>query len=259
LIIDDEENLRRTLTRILISAGWNVTGAANAAEALKLASQNHFDLVYLDLRLPDMHGLEILKEIRKIDDQLPVIVLTAYGTMNSAVQSMHLGVTDYLLKPVEPDVLIAHTESILQKRYKDKRRKEIQDQIAALQGELASLEKDALTALGQPPPVTDSSRFLHKGKITIDLRARKASLADAPLELPPATFEYLVVLCRHAPEIVRYQTLVSEAQGYQANYSEARELTKWHIHVIRQAIEENPRKPRYLLNVRGTGYQLITG
>jgi len=80
---------------------------------------------------------------------------------------------------------------------------------------------------------------------------------EQAINLPPTSFDYLVVLARHAPEVVDYQTLVAEAQGYQADPREAQELTKWHIHHIRQAVETDPRNPTYILNVRGTGYRLL--
>ena len=257
LIVDDEDNLRTTLTRILLNAGWNVTGAANGSEALNLVSQNHFELVYLDLRLPDMHGIEILREIRKIDNKLPVIFLTAYGTMNSAVEAMHLGATDYILKPVEPELLINRTQSILLEQQKERRRKELQEQISLLQAELTDLENEETTSSSaQLSSLNDTTRYMYRGHFKFDLQTRKVEFKNTPLDLPPATYEYFLVLTRHAPEIVKYQTLVNEAQGYPVEYSEARELTKWHIHVIRQAIELDPRNPEYLLNVRGVGYQL---
>ena len=256
LIVDDEDNLRTTLTRILIGAGWKVTGAANGSDALNLVSQNHFDLVYLDLRLPDMHGIDILRELRRLDNKLPVILLTAYGTMNSAVESLHLGASDYLLKPVEPEQLINRTKKVLFEQQKERRRKELQDQIALLQAELADLENDNSAGPLMQTGLVESSRYLVRGPFTVDLQARKVDFKNYPLELPPATYEYFLVLTRHAPEIVKYQTLVTEAQGYPVDYSEARELAKWHIHVIRQLIEPNPRNPKFLLNARGLGYQL---
>ena len=256
LVIDDEENLRKTLARILINAGWDVTGASNGADAIKLASRNSFDLVYLDLRLPDMHGIDILKELRNIDPNLPVVLLTAYGTMNTAVESMHLGATDYLLKPIEPDALIKRTKSIIDQRYRDKRKREIQEQIAVLQSELANLVSDVIPEANPPSLERDHNRYIYREPFIIDLQTRTVSLHNQALNLPPSTYEYFVVLARHAPEIVKYQTLINEALGYQAEYGEARELSKWHIHVLRQAIESDPRKPRYLLNARGLGYQL---
>ena len=258
LIIDDEDNLRKTLTRILINAGWSVTGASNGAEALKMVVQSKFDLVLLDLRLPDMHGIEILRKLRKLDRDLYVIVLTAYGTMNSAVDALQLGAMDYLQKPIDPETLISRTETIFLEIQKEKRKKEIQEQITYLQNELANLEKVSETREPKHQPFTNSSRYIYIGPFSIDLHLRKATFAENLLNLPPATFEYFLVLSRHTPEVVKYQTLVTEAQGYPVEYSEAKELAKWHIHVIRQEIEPNPRNPKYIINVRGIGYQLLT-
>ncbi|MBK9210884.1 MAG: winged helix-turn-helix domain-containing protein [Anaerolineales bacterium] len=73
----------------------------------------------------------------------------------------------------------------------------------------------------------------------------------------PTSFDYLLVLARHSPNVVNYQTLVAEAQGYQADVREAQELTKWHIHQLRQAIEKDTHAPSILINVRGAGYRLV--
>ncbi len=257
LIIDDEASLRSTLTRILQNAGCQATSASDGSEALKLLAGNVFDLVFLDLRLPDIHGLEILKEIRNISPKLPVIVLTAHGTMNSAVEAMHLEATDYLLKPIDPEVLVARTKAILQSQKTAKRRQEIQEKIFQLQAELVNLENIPAGNAPLPQASHIDSRYLKIGGLTLDFQTRRASLADKALEIPPTSFDYLAVLARHAPDVVRFQTLVVEAQGYHAEFSEARELTKWHIYVLRQAIESDPKKPRLLLNVRGVGYQMV--
>lgn len=258
LIVDDEASLRITLTRILQGIGCSVTSASDGAEAIRLLLANTFDLVFLDLRLPDMHGIDILKELRKIQPELPVIVLTAYGSMNTAVDAMHLEATDYLIKPIEPEVLIARTKSILDTLRISKRRKEIQDQISILQAELIALEHthDETSPTLTTQPNIDS-RFLKLGQFTLDLQTRRAVQGSKQLDLPPATFDYFLALARHAPDVVKYQNLVIEAQGYQTNFNEARELAKWHIHIIRQAIEGDPKSPRFLLNVRGIGYQLV--
>jgi two-component system alkaline phosphatase synthesis response regulator PhoP len=89
------------------------------------------------------------------------------------------------------------------------------------------------------------------------MHARRLKIGGQIVDIPPTTFDYLVVLVRHAPNVVDYQTLIAEAQGYQADFREAQELVKWHVHHIRQAIEPNPRKPIYLINQRGIGYRLV--
>ena len=91
----------------------------------------------------------------------------------------------------------------------------------------------------------------------LDLHTRRLIINEKIINIPPTSFDYLVVLARHAPNVVNYQTLVAEAQGYQADGREAQELTKWHIHQLRQAIEKESHNPSYLINVRGTGYRLV--
>jgi len=184
-----------------------------------------------------------------------VVLLTAFGTFNSAAEALRLGATDYLLKPIDPPALLARTESVLAGQAVQRRRREIQAQIDALQAELKALEGPAPAAPAPAPPPDD--RFLQRGPLVLDLHARRALLDGAATDLPPASFDYLVVLARRAPEVVDYDTLVSEAQGYEAQGRQARELAKWHVHHLREALEPEARRPRHILNVRGVGYRLV--
>lgn len=258
LIIDDEDGLRNTLSHILQKIGCNVIGAANGAEALRLVTDSSFDVVYLDLWLPDMNGLQVLQEIRKLYPKLPVILLTAHGSMDSALKAMRLGATDYLIKPVDPQQLIVRTQSVLSAQEIERHRTEIQLQIAALQEELRLLESGKPS--DQQPiqsPTPSEKRFIKRGLLTVDTQARRITFGEREINLPPSSYDYFLVLARHAPEVVSYQMLVTEAQGYRAGLSESRELSRWHVHVIRQSFEIDPASPRLLLNVRGQGYQLL--
>jgi DNA-binding response OmpR family regulator len=102
-------------------------------------------------------------------------------------------------------------------------------------------------------------RFLKRGLLLLDMHTRRVTMNERVINLPPTSFDYLMVLARHTPNVVDYQTLVSEAQGYETDPHEAQELTKWHIHHIRQAIEPDARNPIFVINVRGMGYRLLTG
>lgn len=258
LIIDDEPGLRSTLSRILQTAGCRATGASGGLEALRLISTDLYDLVILDLHLPDMDGIKVLQEIRKIQPRIPVILLTAYGTLDSAVQAVHLGAVDYLLKPIKPDEFLDRVRKILRDQQVEKRRKEIQAEISSLQYQLSLLDKQTISN-AEPAwePEKPEKRYIHRGLLSLDLEARKASFGDTILNLPPTTFDYLIVLARHSPEVVTYQTLVNESQGYTSSIIEARELSKWHVHKIRQELEHDPANPRCLLNIRGKGYRLL--
>ncbi len=263
LIVDDEPALRQTLARILQQIGCEVNSAANGNEALSLLQHGSYDLVYLDIRLPGMDGLEVLSQIRLLHTDLPVILLTGHGSLQSAMQAVRLGASDYLLKPVDPAVMVARTRDTLRQASVEKRKLEIREQIAALQQELHALENES-AAVESPAPGAGmrsrgGDRFMQRGSLVIDLQARRATLGAVMLSIPPASFDYLVVLARHSPEAVDYQTLVVEAQQYQVEGSEARQLAKYHIHVLRQALGDDFQNPHYLLTVRGVGYKLLLG
>ena len=260
LIVDDEATLRQTLARILQRAGFEVTTSANGNEALNLLSQHTFDLVYLDIRMPDISGLEVLKTIHAQFPELPVVLFTAQPDLNSAVEALRRGAIDYLLKPLKPQALIDRTNSILANKQKERRKRELQRQIDVLQTELSALENEDQAQPEQPVLANVSDdRFLKRGALTLDMHTHRVSMNDRAISLPPTSFDYLLVLARHTPNVVDYQTLVSEAQGYETDPHEAQELTKWHIHHIRQALEPYTRNPIYVINVRGIGYRLVTG
>lgn len=259
LVIDDEPSLRHTLARLFQRANFEVTTAASGEQGLELLSRQSFDLVYLDIRMPDMSGMEALKRIHAARPDLPVVLFTAQPDLNSALEALRQGAADYLLKPLQPEEIIRRTEAILARQSRERRKRQIREQIAALQNELERLENYEEDA----PPATpifsnNPERFLSRGKISLDLHARRARFENREINLPPAAFDYLLVLLRHAPSVVDYRTLVAESQGYQVEFREAQELVKWHIHQIRQAIEPDEHNPRYLINVRGTGYRLVT-
>ncbi|MEW6402123.1 MAG: response regulator transcription factor [Chloroflexota bacterium] len=258
LIIDDEPALRKTLARVLGQAGFEVTTAENAEQGLAFLETTNFDLIYMDLRMPGLHGLDALKRIHANQPTLPVILFTAQPDLNSAVEALRRGATDYLLKPLKPEIIIERTKAILAVQQREKRKREIQMQIQALQTELKNLESESAPQIA-PPPVTDpgSQRFFKRGSLMLDLHTRRVTIGRDVVSLPPTSFDYLLVLARHSPNIVDYQTLVAEAQGYQADAREAQELTKWHVHHIRQAIEADVRNPTRLINIRGTGYRLL--
>jgi DNA-binding response OmpR family regulator len=259
LIIDDEASLRQTLARILQRAGFTVTTAAGGKEAFELLRQQSFDLVYMDIRMPDINGLEALKTIHAELPDLPVILFTAQPDLHSAVDALRSGASDYLLKPLKPADIIERTRVIFAKLEREHRKKELQGQIQALQNELRNLEaaEKAEQAPAESMPDMDE-RYLKRGKLSLDLHARRVIVKDRIVSIPPTAFDYLLALAHHAPNIVDYQTLVAEAQGYEADMREAQELTKWHIRTIREALEPDARNPEFIINIRGKGYRLIT-
>lgn len=259
LIVEDDHHLRHTLTGVLRQAGCEVISAADGVEALQYAAAAPYALIYLDIHLPEMNGIQVLKELRRLHPHVPVIVLTAHASLQSSLEAMRLGVTDYLLKPVAPAALVSRTQAILREQARQRRQQEIEAHIDALQNELKALRAGApaSSAPADPTLAPTAGRFLRRGALTLDLHTQRAALAERRLGLTPTMFDYLKVLLRHAPNAVEFQTLVNEAQGYQTNLHEAQELTRWHIHKLREALEPEPKQPHYLLSVRGVGYRLV--
>lgn len=255
LIIDDEAILRQTLARILQQAGFEVSTAENGEQGISFLSTTNFDLVFMDLSMPGMPGMDALKIIHAEHPSLPVVLFTAQPDLNSAVDALRNGATDYLLKPLKPQALIERAQSILAAQQKENRKHEIMRQIETLQAELKSLSTGQTGPLQAVTIRTD--RFLKRGALVLDLHVRRLIINEQSINIPPTSFDYLLVLARHSPNVVNYQTLVAEAQGYQADIREAQELTKWHIHQLRQAIEVDAHVPSILINVRGSGYRLV--
>jgi DNA-binding NtrC family response regulator len=113
LIIDDEENLRRTLALILKREGYTVTTAANVGEARGLLQAESYDLAFLDLKLPDVNGLAFLPELRSDFPDMPVLILTAHDKLESATEAVRKGARDYLLKPVDPPMIVQRVKEVL--------------------------------------------------------------------------------------------------------------------------------------------------
>jgi DNA-binding response OmpR family regulator len=258
LIVDDENRLRLSLSLILQKEDYRVETAANAEEALGCLQLHEYDLMFLDLNMPGMSGIDLLVEIHRQVPHLPVLILTAHAALESAIQAVRLGARDYLVKPIEPVLILTRVAEILAESEQPARKKEIVDQIQGLLAELQKIEGEDATpasALAALPPA-NSARFLKKGNFDLDLHARHATLNGQYTPVTGIYFDYLSTLVRHAPKPVAYKTLVKESQGYDMAVAEARDLARWRIHELRKVIETDPNQPRYILTVRGTGYRL---
>lgn len=262
LIVDDEANLRQTLAYILQSAGYSITTVASGAEALSALQSGPFDLAFLDLKMPEMDGLELLEEIHSLYPQMAIFILTAHATLESAITAMRLGARDYFLKPVDPDTILLRIGAVIEEGRRLQTRRELFDQLDSALHLLQALEQPPASEGAARPAAaataTEPARLLRLGPFTLDLYARRASVDGHPVNLSPSSFDYLAALVRHSPEAVSYQELVREAQGYQVGPGEASDLARWQIYQLRKEIEPQPDQPRYVITVRGIGYRLVT-
>lgn len=258
LIVDDEDHLRRSLSLILQKENYRVTTASNAEEALERLRSQEYDLMFLDLNLPGMSGIDLLVDVNKRVPHMPVLILTAHAALDSAIQAVRFGARDYLIKPLEPVMILTRVREILAERQQPARKREIVDQLQSLLTELQQMDGEPMSPASALAAVSSDNpaRFLKKGAFELDLHARHATLNGRYIPVTGVYFDYLATLLRYAPKAVAYVMLVKETQGYDVATAEARDLARWRIHELRKLIESDPEQPHYILTVRGMGYRL---
>ncbi len=252
LIIDDEANIRFVLERALRNEGYTLDSAANGAEALQKLNNavSTYDLLILDLQMQPVDGMQVLQAAKAQDPDMTVIILTAHGTMESAVQALRLGAFDYLFKPATPETVRRRVSEGLQKRKQALHRRRLLKQIDALRQALNELDTgdDLLTSSAI------ETRFLRSGDLTIDRRHRQVAIANRLIELTTAEFDILCALVAASPAPLSSRDLLNHALGYDADDQEARDIIKWHIHHLRRKIENSPSAPRHIKTIRHKGY-----
>lgn len=255
LIVDDEVNIRRILSRTLTRAGWKPDTAGDGVEAIEALSQGAYDLVLLDLFMEPVDGLQVLQEIRKIDSETVVIILTAHSSIESAVEALRLGAYDYLFKPATPKTIQLRVRDGLQRRQETLQRRRLLSQIESLKEMLIDLNA---TEEAKTVPEMDG-RFVRSGDLVIDRAHHTATLGNKLLDLTTTEFDVLVCLVEASPEARTSRQLVRQALGYDTGDMEARNIIKFHIHQLRSEIEPDREKPRYIKTVRYKGYVWVGG
>ncbi len=252
MVVDDESVTRISLSEALRLEGYQVATAASGEEALSLVQKREpFDLIILDLKMPGMDGLEVTEAISTKSPGTVVILLTAFGTMETAIQAIRKGAHDYLLKPCPiPDIMESVREG-LEKRQQEIQRRLLVDQLKETVSKLDAVEEPLST---EEPARDGDGRFLEVGDIVLDRQKHIAKLDGQPLDLTPTEFKILSCLVETPDQVWSPQELVRRARGYETDTQGARAIIRVHIRRLRQKVEPNPSQPRYILNVRGVGY-----
>jgi DNA-binding response OmpR family regulator len=262
LIVDDETLLRKSLALIFNRAGYLVTTAASPQETRQYLQAGAYDLVFLDLQMPEVDGLTLLREIRAQHADMPVIILTAHATLASAVEAVRLGACDYLLKPFKPNAILDRAREVLAQQQRTLRRSQIASQLNELMVEFYRLQKEpalALPAASGADVIRSGApqRYLQRGELTLDLVAHRLMVRERQIPLAPLTFNYMMTLTQNAPKVVTYETLVEESQGLHVPRAEARQIAHSRIHELRKAVEPDIRRPEIIVTIRGIGYSLV--
>ncbi|MCP5191082.1 MAG: response regulator transcription factor [Pseudomonadales bacterium] len=222
LLVDDDTLLRRSLAFNLEQAGYQVSTAASAEDALAYLQRARPDLVLLDVGLPGMDGLQALRQMRQTSE-LPVIFLTARRRDLDEILGLELGADDYITKPFDPDVLLARVRAVLRRSREG----------AALAEETA----------------------LVVGDLQIDPAGHTVTLAGRDIALTAREFALLHVLALEPGRVLSVDDLLGRVWG--AEYSGEPQVVYVHIRWLREKLEKNPGRPQRIVTVRGVGYKLV--
>jgi DNA-binding response OmpR family regulator len=224
LVVDDDALLRRSLAFNLEQAGYQVHTFATAEDALFFSEHNPLDLVLLDISLPGMDGLDALRAL-KTQANVPVIFLTARRRELDEVVGLELGADDYVTKPFDFDVLLAHIKAVLRRVT------------------IPSLQQDS------------QAEQIQAGDLWIDPAAHTVQCAGRVIELTPREFDLLFVLATRYEKIVSTQELLAQVWG--AEYVGEPQVVYVHIRWLREKLEDDPNHPQRIITVRGVGYKLV--
>jgi DNA-binding response OmpR family regulator len=256
MLVDDEAVTRVSLADALRLEGYLVHTAASGEEALcLLKKRGPFNLVILDLKMPGMDGLELARRIRLTSSDTVIILLTAFGTMETAIQAIRQGAHDYLLKPCPiPEILRSVSEGLV-RRQQTQRRQQLVEQLKQTVSQLDAIEgREAREQLASAEP----ERFLEIRDVLVDRRKHIAISQDRPLDLTPTEFKVLSCLMDRPDEVWSPKQLVRHARGYDTDTPGARAIIRVHIRRLRKKLEPDPSHPTYILNVRGAGYMFAS-
>ncbi|NIV40212.1 MAG: response regulator [Anaerolineae bacterium] len=256
MVVDDEAAARVSLAEILRLEGYQVATAASGEEALSLLNKSGpFDLIVLDLKMPGMDGLEVTESVQSQSPGTVIILLTAFGTLETAIEAIRKGALDYLLKPCPIPEVLESVRRGLAKRQQEQQRQHLVSQLQRTLSELAVVEgADAAEEAAPPEP----SRFIQIRDVVVDRQKHMVMLQGRPLELTPTEFKILACLMETPDEVWSPQELVRNAQGYETDAWGARAIIRVHIRRLRKKMELDPSDPKYILNVRGVGYLFAT-
>ncbi|HEY1592948.1 MAG TPA: response regulator transcription factor [Solirubrobacteraceae bacterium] len=220
LVVDDEPTIRDVVSRYLIRAGYDTIVAATGREALRRAGEGRPDVVVLDLMLPDVDGLEVMRRLRQLDrSRTAIVLLTARGEESDRVIGLRLGADDYVVKPFSPAELVARVEAML------RRLDPVPDH--------------------EPPLVFDG--------LEIDPSGRRVTLDAEPIELTQREFDLLLFLARHPGQAFTREQLMDSVWQY-SFYIDTSTVTV-HIRRLRMKLERDPAHPRFIQTIWGVGYR----
>ena len=223
LIVEDEHAVARSLDYGLIKEGFHTSLAETGERALELAHSLDPHLILLDIRLPDISGFDVCRQLRAEGKRMPILMLTARDEEMDKVLGLELGADDYVVKPYQLHELIARIRALIRRAY----------------GELAQASQ---------------GERLRYGNVIIDLETFQVTRGDQIVFLTPTEFRLLRYLIGHPNRPLSRETLIEAVWGYEEIIGDERTVDV-HMRHLREKLEEDPTNPRYLVTMRGVGYK----
>jgi two-component system KDP operon response regulator KdpE len=217
LVVDDEPPIRKLLRMGLSAQGYDILEAPNGKAALELMAQKP-DLIILDLGLPDIQGLELLRMMRARNESVPIVVLSSRDDEVGKVEALDLGADDYVTKPFGTEELLARMRAAL---------------------------RHQLQVQGERP-------VFHVGDLSVDLVRRIVKAGEKDVKLSPKEYELLRVLVQHAGKVLTHKFLLAELWDAQTDA----QYLRVYVRQLRQKIEADPERPHYIMTETGIGYRL---
>lgn len=221
LIVDDDREIRELLKVDLQLSGYLVDTACDGQEGLTMALKSSYDLILLDVMMPKMDGYEVCQNIRKVNKEIPILLLTAKGAIEDKVVGFERGADDYLVKPFDIQELLVRVRALLRRNNKND---------------------------------SHSGEVLDAGDIKIFPDSLEATINGEVKKLTPTEFEILYCLMQHINQAVTLSTLLNEVWGYDAD--EDVRMLRVHVGGLRHKIEPSPKTPKYLHTITNVGYKL---
>jgi DNA-binding response OmpR family regulator len=234
LVVDDEVVARQSLTDILKLEGYHVEAAPNGQIAVEYVRTHPVDLMIVDLRMPGMDGLDVIQVVNQVSSDTEVVLLTAYGSTDTAIQALRLRIHDYLLKPASPAQVVASVKKGLARRAA---------RLRSRSGVSESTEVDEAISV-----------YSMKDGTVVDLSRRQIRYKNKTEHLTPAEGRLLRILMENEGKVFSHRELVLLVQGYDTSQREAPEILRPLISRLRHKLEQFPVLSERVTSVRGTGY-----
>lgn len=233
LVVDDEPVARQSLTDILRLEGYTVNSVPNGQAAVEYVRTHPVELMIVDLRMPGMDGLEVVQVTNQISPETEIVLLTAFGTTESAIQALRLRIHDYLLKPAPPVQVINSVKKGLARREARLKQRGVPSNSSIDEG---------------------MAEFSLKDGTRIDLSRRQVRKNQQVVHLTPAEGRLLRVLVENPGRVYSHRELVLLVQGYDTSQREAPEILRPLVSRLRHKLEAFPTLSDQIMSVRGTGY-----